>query len=1136
MFNPLPAKPDFPAGERDVLAFWKARRIFEASIANRAGAPRFVFYEGPPTANGLPHPGHALTRAMKDVFPRYKTMTGHLVERKAGWDTHGLPVEVEVCKELGIHTKAEIEAYGMEAFVRRCIDSVFRYTAEWQEMSDRLGFWIDTDGAYCTYHQRYIESVWWSLKTLYERGLLYQGHKVVWWWPQGGTALSAGEVGEGYREVDDPSVFVRFPLVDAPGTSLLVWTTTPWTLVSNQFAAVHPDIDYAVVRDDDAGERLIVAAELVDRVAALEGRTWAVEEVIAGRDLVGRRYRPPFDAYYRELGDRTAPLAAVEAGAAGRAAADHVGWRVVAAPFVTTDSGTGVVHEAPAFGEVDFELLVKQERPRFARPDDVPLLCAVLPDGTFSAEAGDALAGRYIKDADKDIIKDLRERGLLYHRAQIRHDYPFCPRAPEDPLIQYARASWFVRTSDFKGEMLANNDAVNWLPDHIQEGRFGDFLRNSVDWALSRERFWGTPLPIWTCEATGRMEAIGSMSELMAKPGITGSEVWEAAKAADPTLPDDLRIHKPYIDALTYDSPFAGGARMRRVPEVIDCWWDAGSMPFAQWGFPHQPGSQARFREMFPADFISEAIDQTRGWFYGLLSISTLLFGDEDRMADGVAAPDAVPPHPYRTCIVLGLMLGEDGLKMSKRTKNYRSPSYVFDTLGADAMRWYFYSAQPPWTTVRFQENAIRDAQREFLLRLANVWSFFNIYARLDGFDPGLAGGASSGSTANGWRPVGDRAELDRWIVGELHRTIAVVRASMDRFENHPAAGALVAFVDGLSNWYVRRSRGRFWGEGAHQDKWDAYHTLYEVLVDVAKVIAPFTPFFAERLYRNLVGEVAEAAGRADVPPSVHLCDYPTADPARIDVALSDEMALVRETVSAGHAARADAGLKVRQPLSLAEVVVADAAAADAVARHAALIAEELNVQRVEPTRDADRYVSFTVKPNFRALGPRFGPQVKRLADVLAAADAAALRRSLVDAGRVTIDLDGSEVSLSPDELDVRLTARDGFAAAEGKGVVVVLATELTPELRELGQVRELLHLIQAARKADDLPYQARITVDLETSAELAAIAARHAATIERECLAVALSPGAPRDGATVHDGEVEGVPVRLGVRVAGDA
>jgi isoleucyl-tRNA synthetase len=1158
MFNPLPPKPDFPAGEKEILAFWKARGIFEQSVANRAGAPRFVFYEGPPTANGLPHPGHALTRAMKDIFPRYKTMTGHLVERKAGWDTHGLPVEVEVCKELGIHTKAEIEAYGMEAFVRKCIDSVFRYTAEWQEMSDRLGFWLDTDGAYCTYHKTYIESVWWSLKTLFERGQLYQGHKIVWWWPQGGTALSAGEVGEGYREVDDPSVYVRFPLVDEPGTSLLVWTTTPWTLVSNHFAAVHPDIDYAVVRDDDAGERLIVAAELVEKVAALEGRTWVVEEMLAGRDLVGRRYRPPFDVYHHELGDRTAPLAAgtaatnVGASVDAPPGHDHIGWRVVAAPFVTTDSGTGVVHEAPAFGEVDFELLVKTERPRFADPDAVPLLCAVAPDGSFTAEAGDALAGRYIKDADKDIIKDLRERGLLYHRAQIRHDYPFCPRAPEDALIQYARASWFVRTSDFKGEMLANNDAVNWLPDHIKEGRFGDFLRNNVDWALSRERFWGTPLPIWKCEASGEMEAIGALGELFAKPGVTGTEVWEAAKAADPTLPDDLRIHKPYIDALTYDSPFAPGARMRRVTEVIDCWWDAGSMPFAQWGFPHLPGSQERFREMFPADFISEAIDQTRGWFYGLMSISTLLFGNEDRLDWTVDAPEAEPPHPFRTCIVLGHMMGEDGLKMSKRTKNYRSPGYVFDALGADAMRWYFYSAQPPWTTVRFQENAIRDAQREFLLRLSNVWSFFNIYARLDGFDPGVAvvetstttATATAPATATGWRAVAERAELDRWIIGELHRTVRAVRASMDRFENHPAAGALVTFVDALSNWYVRRSRDRFWGAPS-QDKWDAYNTLYEVLVDLSKVIAPFTPFFAERLYRNLVGEVAEAAGivagedvavagRRAVAPSVHLCDYPTADAMLIDEALSAEMALVREAVSAGHGARADAGLKVRQPLSLAEVVVADAASAQAIERHAGLVAEELNVQHVEPTREADRYVTFIVKPNFRTLGPKFGPRVQRLGAVLAAVDPAAARRALVDDGRLVVDLDGEAVTLTPDDVEVRLTAREGFAAAEGRGVVVVLSTEITPELKELGLVRELLHHIQAARKADDLPYQARIALDLDTSPDLAVVAERHAETIRRECLVVDLVMGAPRDGAAVHEGDVEGVGVRLGVRVVG--
>ncbi len=1129
MFQPLPGKVDFPALEHQVLAFWKRDDVFARSIEGRRGAKRFIFYEGPPTANGMPHPGHALTRAMKDVFPRYRTMCGDLVERKAGWDTHGLPVEIEVSKELGIHTKAEIEEFGMEAFIKLCLDSVFRYTDEWREMTERLGFWLDLDEAYATFHESYVESVWWSLKTLFERGLLYQGHKVVWWWPQGGTALSAGEVGEGYREVQDPSVFVRFPLVDEEGTSLLVWTTTPWTLISNHFAAVHPELEYAIVRDAEVGDRLVVASALVDKVSALTGHSFEVERTLTGADLVGWRYRPPFENYYQEFGEQTAEL--VEGGRA------HIGWRVLAADFVTIESGTGLVHEAPAFGEVDFDLL-QTERRRFVDPDEVPLLCAVAPDGTFTEVAGDGFAGRNIKEADKDIIASLRDSGLLYHRDSYRHDYPFCPRAPEDPMIQYARASWFVRTSGFKDRFLANNDEVQWHPDHIQEGRFGDFLRNNVDWALSRERFWGTPLPIWRCEDTGEMEAIGSYSELLSKAGVGGTEVWTKAKAAEPNLHDALRIHRPWIDAITYDSPFAEGARMRRVVEVIDCWWDAGSMPFAQWGYPHVEGSRERFKEMFPADFISEAIDQTRGWFYGLMSISTLLFQDDHSGPESEAdvdMPDPEYPFPYKTCIVLGFMLGEDGLKMSKSKKNYRSPTYIFDTLGADAMRWYFYSAQPPWTSVRFQEAAIRDAQREFLVRLWNVLSFFNIYARMDGFDPGLAEGANR----SGWRPVGERGELDRWITSEFHRTTQAVRQAMDGFENFPAATALKTFVDALSNWYVRRSRERFWSEGDPQDKWDAYNTLYEVLVDLSKLIAPFTPFIADVIYRNLVAEPAVSGDVANrVPISVHLCDYPVADESLIDEVLSEDMDLVRQLVSLGHSARSDAALKVRQPLGLAEIVLAMPERAARLAPYGDLIAEELNVHRVEFTNDADEYVEFSVKPNFRVLGPKHGKRVPRIAAALDSMDAAMVRQAVVDQGAVSISVDGDVVVLEAEDVEVRLEAKPGWAAAPGRVGVVVIGTEITEALREEGVVRELIHHVQAARKAADLPYQARIRLAVEGDEELAGIVERHAETIARECLVVEIVASIGEFGeaaeavATDVEVEVEGYSARMAIAV----
>ncbi|MEX0820066.1 MAG: isoleucine--tRNA ligase, partial [Pirellulaceae bacterium] len=621
MFRSVPANANFPQLEEEILEFWKEHKIYEQSLERRAGSDKFVFYEGPPTANGMPHPGHCLTRAIKDLFPRYKTMRGYYCERKGGWDTHGLPVEVEVCKELGIHSKEEIEQYGVEPFIQKCQQSVWRYMREWERLTERLGFWIHLDEAYVTYHQSYVESVWWSLKNLFDRDLLYQGHKIVWWWAQGGTALSAGEVGQGYREVADPSVYVKFPLLDADGkktdTSLLVWTTTPWTLPSNQFAAVHPDLTYATVVDVGLGEKLILAADLVETVAEKAKRELTVESTCLGTALLGRRYVPPFDYYYKFDGARKGKLKG--------GTEQHVAWRVVSADFVTIDSGSGVVHQAPAFGEVDYDVLVL-EQGRFAEGEGPELINAVGPDGKFTSDAPD-YEGRWVKEADKDITRELRERGILFHLDQYLHDYPFCWRAEEDPLIQYPRRSWFIRTTQFKDRMLENNSKINWLPEHIKDGRFGNFLEANVDWALSRERYWGTPLPIWVCDKTGKMEAVARYDDLLAKPGVTGTEVWDEAKKQNPDLPDDLRVHKPYIDALTYDSPFEPGGRMTRVTEVIDCWYDSGAMPFAQWGYPHQ--GRKEFESQFPADFISEAIDQTRGWFYSQLAISTLLFGEE---------------------------------------------------------------------------------------------------------------------------------------------------------------------------------------------------------------------------------------------------------------------------------------------------------------------------------------------------------------------------------------------------------------------------------------------------------------------------------------------------------------------------
>jgi isoleucyl-tRNA synthetase len=1265
MFKPVESSVSFPQLEESVAQFWKQGRIYEKTLSGRAGASAFIFYEGPPTANGLPHPGHCLTRAIKDLFPRYKAMRGYLCERKAGWDTHGLPVEVEVCKELGIHSKEEIEAFGVEPFIRKCVDSVFRYTRQWEQLTERLGFWIHLDEAYVTFHQSYVESVWWALKTLFDRGLLYQGHKIVWWWAQGGTALSSGEVGQGYREVADPSVYVRFPLVDERGegrgardegrgaggqgpgardhgqadlsplrvptegwsgedqstssplplgegqgegllhnADLLVWTTTPWTLPGNQFAAVDPDLEYVVadffrdspasnpksesgsksqsksksgsgsvsgswsstekgayrrsLRGDEERARVVVAKELVHTLAnKFDLVAYQVQGTLRGRDLIGRRYLPPFRYYYNIQGDkkgRLKPKEEFERGprhsksfklglAQGSSELDdeHVAWRVVPADFVTVDTGTGVVHQAPAFGEVDFDLL-QAEQARFVDGEGPTLICSVAPDGAFTAETPE-YQGRWVKDCDRDIIRQLKNQGLLFHQEQYVHDYPFCWRAEEDPLIQYPRRSWFIRTTAFKEQMLANNSRINWLPEHIRDGRFGNFLETNVDWALSRERYWGTPLPIWVCEKTGYMEAVGSYAELLAKPGITGVDRWQTAKRENPDLPDDLCVHKPYIDAVTYDSPKAKGARMRRVSEVIDCWFDSGAMPFAQWGFPHRPGSAEQFRERFPADFISEALDQTRGWFYSLLAISTLLFSENDvagesspspspgGRGDSVSPQAALPsplsplpspasyPHPFRNCIVLGLMLGEDGGKMSKSKRNYREPSEIFDRYGADALRWYFFANQPPWTSIRYSEQAIKDCIPEFLLRLWNVYSFFVIYANIDGFDPAAAMAGAAGqlgpgvlATARGYRPVPERGELDRWIHGELNHTIRQVVNSMDAYDNFFACDQLRRFVDALSNWYVRRSRDRFWSGEQSADKSDAYWTLYECLLTTCKLIAPFVPFLAEAMWQNLAVAAFEARTDSERPKeSVHLCDYPEEDRStEFDLDLSAQMALVREIVSLGRSARMGAKLKVRQPLSRVEVVLAYDTYRPWLEAHASLVCDELNVKRVEFTRNAEQYITSTVLPDLKRLGPRFGKRLPALRKELGRLDAGQLLLKLKNEGSVTLQLADGPARLENEDIQVRLQAKEGWAAAQGQEVVVVLATELTEDLIREGLARELVRVIQDRRKELGCEFTDRIEVGFVTgSAALAAAIEQFGDYIRNETLTLELKAAA---------------------------
>lgn len=1155
MFSPVEGQVSFPKLEEEVLRFWKERRVYHRSLDQRAGAEPFVFFEGPPTANGMPHPGHCLTRTIKDVFPRYKTMRGYRCERKAGWDTHGLPVEVEVCKELTkelgrpVHSKEDIETYGVEPFIQRCQRSVWRYMQEWERLTERLGFWVDLDEAYVTYHQSYVESVWWSLKELFDKGLLYQGHKIVWWWAQGGTALSAGEVGQGYRQVADPSVYVKFPLVDEPDTSLLVWTTTPWTLPSNQFAAVSLEIEYAIVRVVREGnhqgtkntkeEKLVLAKDLVEVVADKAKLKLETLATIDGAILVGRQYRPPYECFYGNNDYATTKRAPLPNGA--KQSTPGQSWKVVPALFVTTDAGTGVVHIAPAFGEDDYAVLAR-EQSKYDSPESGPdLINCVAPDGKFTDEAPEFVRGRWVKDCDKDINRDLKERGLLFHQEQYLHDYPFCWRAEEDPLIQYPRESWFIRTTAFKDAMLANNRAVNWLPGHIKDGRMGKFLESNVDWALSRERYWGTPLPIWQCEACSRQQAAGSYDWLLAQPGMTGVDVWDAAKKLDPTLPDDLRVHKPYIDAIEYDCGCQKGARMKRVPEVIDCWYDSGAMPFAQWGYqgeeqegtepggaPSKPETRPRseaakkFATQFPADFISEALDQTRGWFYSQLAISTMLWSDQRSAVSGQREPTAdsrqptAPyPHPFKNCIVLGLMLGEDGQKMSKSKRNYRDPAEIFDLYGADALRWYLLTNQPPWSSIRYSEQAIKDSIPEFLLRLWNCYSFFVIYANIDGFDPavevgsgqsavGSFAGRTTGvfSAAESYRPVAERDELDRWVLSELHRTVALVTERMDAYDNFGAGQAITEFVDGLSNWYVRRCRDRFWAADKRStDKLDAYWTLYECLVETSKLIAPFTPFLAEAMWRNLAGPFGQTA-----PESVHLGDYPASDTKLVDEQLSERMGLVRLVASLGLRARSEAALKVRQPLAKVEVILADKTHRAWLAEHAAVIAGELNVKAVEFADRADQYVEYAVLPNFKLLGKKLGGLMPKVKAALGAADGAALLAELKGAGKIGLTVEGQTVELTDEEIEVRLTAKPGWAAASDRGVVVVLATELTPDLVREGLARDLVRAIQDRRKEIGCDFTDRIEVSVVSDdSEIHEVVRRWVDYIKNEVLAVQL-------------------------------
>lgn len=1084
VFKSVPSKMNFSQAEAQVLVFWKNSKIYQKSLDLHKGAKPFVFFEGPPTANGMPHPGHCLTRTVKDVFPRFKTMDGYYCERKAGWDTHGLPVEVEVCKELGILEggKEAIEAHGLENFNRQCLESVFRYTKEWESLTERLGFWVNLEEAYVTYHQSYVESVWWVLKKFFDEGLLYQGHKVVWWWAQGGTALSAGEVGEGYRDTSDPAVTVRFSLTHdsisklglPPGreVSLLAWTTTPWTLSSNCALAIGKDFDYVIADIEvDKEMHVCVLSKAHQEQVYPEAR---VLKVIKGQSLLGLNYKPIFNYAAAE------PIAGCEAGR-------MLIWQVIEADFVSLDRGTGIVHMAPAFGEDDY---------RACKESNVGFLCFVKPDGKFDERVTDVdpfdstkLAGLFVKDADKGIIRILKAQKRVMKHEQYLHSYPFCPRADQDPLIQYARKSWFISTRKYRDEFVANNKKVHWNPEHIRDGRFGNFLENNVDWALSRERFWGTPLPIWVCEKTGYMEAVDSYQSLLKKPDVQGVHVWTEAKKKDPTLSEDLKIHRPYIDAITYQSPKDPSARMIRVKDVIDVWFDAGSMPFAQWGYPHVAGSKERMNEFFPADFISEAIDQTRGWFNALMVISTLVWGKDEAY-----------PHPFKNVICLGHLLGEDGQKLSKRKKNYKDVGYLFDQYGADALRWSLLAQQSPTASVRFTEKGVEESLREYLIRWYNVYSFFVIYANLDGFDPSK--GADATFDGSSFESVGpkyaDRSEMDRWILSELQNTIRETRLGLEAYDPYRAAQQLNTFMDALSNWYVRRCRSRFWSAGQSLDKESAYWTLYETLVSMAQLSAPFTPFFSDWTWDNLM-----KAPFSRAPESVHLSSYPKASQTKVDVSLESEMRLIRDAVSTGLAARSAAKIKVRQPLSKIELVVSSVEDRDVVLKHRDLICDELNVKDIHFTETPETYVSYKVVPNFKILGKRLGKEMGTLQGMLKDANGAKLYQELKNTGAVTLKLPSGVASFDATELEVRLEAKAGFAAEQGKSLVVILSTEISPELKREGFAKDLIRAIQSLRKERQLEYNARIVVGIKhDSSDLAQTISEFHALIANEVLA----------------------------------
>ena len=995
MYKKVDTSLNFVGREREVIEFWRKNDVFEKSVKKNEGGEEFSFYDGPPTANGKPHIGHILTRVMKDIIPRYRTMKGFHVLRKAGWDTHGLPVELEVEKSLGIDGKQQIESYGIEPFIKQCKQSVWKYKSEWEKMSQRVGYWVDMDHPYVTYDDNYIESEWWALKEMHKKGLLYKGHKIVPYCPRCGTALSSHEVAQGYKTVKENSAVARFKVKGKENLYILAWTTTPWTLPSNVALCVNPDETYAEI--ESGGVRYILAKALVANFFE-EYKTLCEKP---GRELEGTEYEPLFAETCAEIARISPASAPVKA---------HY---VVCDAYVTMGDGTGVVHIAPAFGEDDYKV---------GKRYSLPVVQLVNERGCFDSRFP-SLDGMFAKKADKLILERLEREGKLFKVLPFEHDYPHCWRC-DTPLLYYARSSWFIQVTKVKADIMAANRSVNWMPDTIKEGRMGNFLENVIDWGLSRDRYWGTPLPVWVCPDCGEIEVMGSKAELKQKCGLPADE--------------DVELHRPYLDGLVCTCPKCGGS-MKRTPEVIDCWFDSGSMPFAQYHYPFE--NKDVFEKTFPADFISEAVDQTRGWFYTLLVINTILFGRA----------------PFKNCIVLGHVNDKNGIKMSKHKGNVVDPWSVLDKQGADAVRWYFYTSSAPWLPSRFYEEAVSEVQRKYIGTLWNTYAFFTLYAEIDKYDPSAYSLADCKLTL-----------MDRWILSKLNSLVKLVDEHLARYEITESSRALQDFADVLSNWYVRRGRERYWGSEMTGDKAAAYTTLYTVLVTLSKLTAPYTPFIAEMMYNNLVPSFFK-----DAPESVHLCSFPQADESYIDEALERGMDGVLDIVVLGRAARNAGNLKNRQPL--AKMVVVTARGFSLTPDEERIVLDELNVKQFTVADDAAQYISYRLKPQLKTLGPKYGKLLGRITAFLNDCNADEVVAAVKGGG--TYPVPGLDVSLSLEDLQVFTQSAPGYVAAADKGITVALDTRLTEELIDEGIERELVSKIQNMRKEAGFEVTDRINV-----------------------------------------------------------